>query len=212
MNLSLIFRNVAMVIVDSAVWKDALRNAYIDPVTGRMNTPTRKLIKAMPGQLNGLSVAVPCSVFQELRTIEFHQAIIQKTLLTNLPFIQMLFKSSRFFFFPKYLYNSDFSYLDWLKLKILWYWICWRFIMNFCFGDQDMFRSFFETWGLWRLLIWFCVKKSLSLPTSVINFDLFIDLKFYNDTDLPSMQVFSWNSLKFKWPDSNFRFLLNWIW
>ena len=63
MNLSLIFRNVAMVIVDSAVWKDALRNAYIDPVTGRMNTPTRKLIKAMPGQLNGWSVAVPCSVF-----------------------------------------------------------------------------------------------------------------------------------------------------
>ncbi|RUS76171.1 hypothetical protein EGW08_016083 [Elysia chlorotica] len=40
--------NVAMVIVNSSVWKDALRNAHKDPVTGRVNTPMRKLIKAMP--------------------------------------------------------------------------------------------------------------------------------------------------------------------
>ncbi|GFO37455.1 transient receptor potential cation channel subfamily a member 1-like protein [Plakobranchus ocellatus] len=40
--------NVAVVIVDSSCWKDALRNAHRDPNTGHVITPMRKLIKTMP--------------------------------------------------------------------------------------------------------------------------------------------------------------------
>ncbi|XP_035826279.1 transient receptor potential cation channel subfamily A member 1 homolog [Aplysia californica] len=40
--------NVAMAIVNSSVWKDALRNATRDPTTGYVDTPMRKLIKRMP--------------------------------------------------------------------------------------------------------------------------------------------------------------------
>ncbi|KAK3773373.1 hypothetical protein RRG08_023251 [Elysia crispata] len=40
--------NVAEVIINSDVWKDALRNAYINPNTGFVVTPMRKLIRKMP--------------------------------------------------------------------------------------------------------------------------------------------------------------------
>ncbi|KAI8752888.1 transient receptor potential cation channel subfamily A member 1 [Biomphalaria glabrata] len=39
---------VAKVIVNCAFWKDALRNATKDPITGNIDTPLRKLIKHMP--------------------------------------------------------------------------------------------------------------------------------------------------------------------
>lgn len=40
--------NVAEVIINSSVWKDALRNAYVNPNTGFVVTPMRKLIRKMP--------------------------------------------------------------------------------------------------------------------------------------------------------------------
>ncbi|XP_070189192.1 transient receptor potential cation channel subfamily A member 1 homolog isoform X2 [Littorina saxatilis] len=40
--------NVAMRIINSDVWQQALRNSTEDPVTGRIDTPMRKLIKKMP--------------------------------------------------------------------------------------------------------------------------------------------------------------------
>ncbi|RUS77619.1 hypothetical protein EGW08_014619 [Elysia chlorotica] len=40
--------NVAEVIIYSDVWKDALRNAYVNPNTGFIVTPMRKLIRRMP--------------------------------------------------------------------------------------------------------------------------------------------------------------------
>ncbi|XP_046346459.2 transient receptor potential cation channel subfamily A member 1 homolog isoform X2 [Haliotis rufescens] len=40
--------DVAMVIINSEVWKDALRHASLDIVTGHFDTPMRKLIRKMP--------------------------------------------------------------------------------------------------------------------------------------------------------------------
>ncbi|KAH9498508.1 hypothetical protein Btru_006829 [Bulinus truncatus] len=40
--------NVAKVIINSTSWKDALRSATRDPITGSVDTPLRKLIKHMP--------------------------------------------------------------------------------------------------------------------------------------------------------------------
>ncbi|XP_076445095.1 uncharacterized protein LOC143283004 [Babylonia areolata] len=40
--------NVALSIINSDVWQQALRNSTEDPATGRIDTPMRKLIKKMP--------------------------------------------------------------------------------------------------------------------------------------------------------------------
>ncbi|KAL8599950.1 hypothetical protein ACOMHN_050252 [Nucella lapillus] len=40
--------NVALSIINSDVWQQALRNSNEDPTTGRIDTPMRKLIKKMP--------------------------------------------------------------------------------------------------------------------------------------------------------------------
>ncbi|XP_046578884.1 transient receptor potential cation channel subfamily A member 1 homolog isoform X2 [Haliotis rubra] len=40
--------DVAMVIINSEVWEDALRHASLDLVTGQLDTPMRKLIRKMP--------------------------------------------------------------------------------------------------------------------------------------------------------------------
>ncbi|XP_076445109.1 uncharacterized protein LOC143283010 [Babylonia areolata] len=42
------YANVALSIINSDVWQQALRNSTEDPATGRIDTPMRKLIKKMP--------------------------------------------------------------------------------------------------------------------------------------------------------------------
>ena len=51
-NYNVIFRDVATAIVMSEYWEEALKNEYLDPNTGLKNTPIRKLIKKMPGNIS----------------------------------------------------------------------------------------------------------------------------------------------------------------
>ena len=53
------FRDVAMAIVNSTKWKEALRNETLDLNTGNRDTPMRKLIRKMPGQCSHWG-QVPC--------------------------------------------------------------------------------------------------------------------------------------------------------
>lgn len=48
--LFLLHREVALVVINSNKWEEAMRNETPDLATGLRTTPMRKLIKKMPGE------------------------------------------------------------------------------------------------------------------------------------------------------------------